>query len=183
MSQGAHRALAATLCLALVAAIAGGCGNNTSDKSVTEGEPLELGDLSINVQLTRFLNPTDPEDRQYLVGEQVPPPAGKDYLGVFMQIHNGGDQAVALPGAADLKVIDTTGAAYAALPSDSDFALPLGTMLAGHATAPAPDSAAGSGPIQGSVVLFLVDQAASENRPLELNILADGEKGTVELDI
>jgi hypothetical protein len=183
MSRGAHRALAATLCLALIAVIAAGCGNNTSDKSVTEGEPLELGNLSINVQLTRFLNPTDPEDRQYLVGAQVPPPPGKDYLGVFMQIHNGGDRAVALPTAADMRVVDTTGVAYPPLPSHSGFALALGTMLAGHATAPSPDSPAGSGPIQGSVVLFLVDQGVSENRPLELHILADGEKGTVELDI
>ena len=41
---------------------------------VVEGEPLELGDLQYNVQLTRFLNPDDTEDAEYLVGQPPPTP-------------------------------------------------------------------------------------------------------------
>ena len=36
---------------------------------VVEGEPLELGELDYNVQITRFLNPDDAEDAEYLVGQ------------------------------------------------------------------------------------------------------------------
>jgi hypothetical protein len=49
---------------------------------------------------------------------------------------------------------------------------------------PTIDSAAASGPIKGSMLLYLVDEQATENRPLELEIPGpDGETGTVALDL
>ena len=47
----------------------------------------------------------------------------------------------------------------------------------------AKSSASGQGPIQGSLVLFLIPDDASENRPLELVIPGDGGPATVELDL
>ena len=46
------------------------------------------------------------------------------------------------------------------------------------------DSPPQQGPIEGSLVLFLLPDDASENRPLTLEIESpDGEKGEVKLDL
>jgi hypothetical protein len=180
--RGWTGALAIALSLAVVLVGAAGCGEEEK-KNVVEGEPLELGDLKLNVQITRFLNPSDREDGDYLAGQQVPPPAGQEYLGVFIEIDNEGSEDARLPTAADLSVVDTTGQAYEALDSESPFALDLGGNIDAHSEVPAPDTPAASGPTQGSIVLFLVPANVGENRPLELEISYQGEDGTIELDI
>jgi hypothetical protein len=180
--RGRTGALAIALSLAVVLVGAAGCGEEEK-KNVVEGEPLELGDLKLNVQITRFLNPSDREDGDYLAGQQVPPPAGQEYLGVFIEIDNEGSEDARLPTAADLSVVDTTGQAYEALDSESPFALDLGGNIDAHSEVPAPDTPAASGPTQGSIVLFLVPANVGENRPLELEISYQGEDGTIELDI
>jgi len=174
-------AVALVLALALVGVA--GCGGEEETHEVEEGVPLELGELEFNVQLTRFLNPTDAQDREYLEGQQVPPPPGESYLSVSMTIENKGDDPVRLPGPADMTVVDTTGAGFEALPSSSDLAVPLGSEIPGGGEVPEPGSSAESGPTQGSVVVFLVDQDVPENRPLELEIEHEGETATVTLDI
>jgi hypothetical protein len=180
--RGRTGALAIALSLAVVLVGAAGCGEEEK-KNVVEGEPLELSDLKLNVQITRFLNPSDREDGDYLAGQQVPPPAGQEYLGVFIEIDNEGSEDARLPTAADLRVVDTTGQAYEALDSESPFALDLGGNIDAHSEVPAPDTPAASGPTQGSIVLFLVPANVGENRPLELEISYQGEDGTIELDI
>jgi hypothetical protein len=180
--RGRTGALAIALSLAVVLVGAAGCGEEEK-KDVVEGEPLELSDLKLNVQITRFLNPSDREDGDYLAGQQVPPPAGQEYLGVFIEIDNEGSEDARLPTAADLSVVDTTGQAYEALDSESPFALDLGGNIDAHSEVPAPDTPAASGPTQGSIVLFLVPANVGENRPLELEISYQGEDGTIELDI
>jgi len=168
----------------LVLALVGfaGCGNDLSNEA-DEGVPIKLGDLEITVQETRFLNPSQPDDKSYLEGQQLPPPAGKSYLGVFVTIDNKGDQAVRLPANAQVSVTDTTGAAYESIPSHTPFAAPLGSELAGGDSLPAPDTPAQSGPVQGSLLIFLVDEGVSENRPLKLEIEVEGETGEITLDI
>jgi hypothetical protein len=156
------------------------CGEDEEETHVIEGEPVELGELSYNVGFTRFLNPEDPEDAEYLVGEPEPPP-GEQYLGVFMTVENEGDATAELPEA--FEVTDTTGTSYEAIESESPFALELGGELAGGEELPAPDTTAANGPIKGSMALFLVPDAATENRPLELEIASPSGDGTVELDI
>jgi hypothetical protein len=180
MRPGRKGVLALVLCLALVGIA--GCGSDVS-KEGDEGVPIQLGELEFNVQLTRFLNPTDPEDQQYLVGQQLPTPAGKSYLAVFMTIKNHGDDPVRLPTPDQMSIVDTTGAAYTALPSSTDFAVPLGSTLEGGGDIPAPGTAAASGPTQGGTVIFLVDEGITENRPLDLEIEHEGETGTIKLDI
>jgi hypothetical protein len=180
MRPGYKGALALLLAVALLGAA--GCGNDLG-KEADEGVPIKLGDLQINVQETRFLNPSQPDDKEYLVGQQVPPPSDKAYLGVFLTIHNEGDAAVRLPTDAQMSVVDTTGAAYQAIPSSTPFAAPLGTALEGGGDIPAPGTAAANGPTQGAIVLFLLPQAISENRPLKLEIDFEGETGDITLDI
>jgi len=180
MRPGRKGVLAVVLCLALVGFV--GCGNDLS-KEGDEGVPIQLGQLEFNVQLTRFLNPADPEDHEYLAGQQLPTPAGKSYLAVFMTIKNHSDDPVRLPTPDQMSIVDTTGAAYAALASSTDFAVPLGSTLEGGGDIPAPGTAAASGPTQGGIVIFLVDQGITENRPLDLEIEHEGETGTIKLDI
>jgi hypothetical protein len=67
-------------------------------------------------------------------------------------------------------VVDTRGNEYEPLESDSEFAFPLGAELGGGDELPAPDTPAASGPIKGGMILFLVDRAVTENRPIELEI-------------
>jgi hypothetical protein len=150
--------------------------------AVVEGEPLELGDLSFNIALTRFLNPKDTEDSEYLRG-LPPPPLGQDYLAVFMKVENEGDEDRRLPGEQEVRVEDTTGAEYEPVELDPVFGLDLGGIIEAGGEAPNDDTAAASGPVQGAIVLFLVDQDVSNNRPLDMIILAEGEEGLVTLDI
>lgn len=173
--------LAALIVLALVGV--GGCGGESETHEAEEGVPVELGELEVNVQLTRFLNPADAEDSEYLAGQTVPAPPSKAYLAVFMTIENLSDSDERLPGPSEIKVVDTTGAAYEAIPSDTDFAVPLGSVVPGDGEVPEPGSAGASGPTQGAIVLFLVDQLVPENRPLELEIERESETATVTLDI
>jgi hypothetical protein len=174
-------AVAIVLVLALLG-VAAGCGN-TLGKEADEGVPIQLGDLKITVQETRFLNPAQPDDKAYLQGQPLPPPANKAYLGVFLTIHNTGDGTARLPTVGQLSVVDTTGVAYPAVQSSTPFAAPLGTELAGHADMPAPDTPAANGPTQAGLVLFLMNQGVTENRPLKLEISYGGETGEITLDI
>jgi hypothetical protein len=181
MRRGNKGALA--LILALVALAVAGCGGEDLGKEAEEGVPIKLGDLEFNVQETRFLNPSQPDDSEYLAGQQLPPPATKSYLGIFLTIHNDADHAVKLPTYEETSVVDTTGVSYQAIPSSTPFAAPLDTELAGGEDIPAPDTAAASGPVQGGIVLFLVDQGVTENVPLELEIEYEGETGAITLDL
>jgi hypothetical protein len=182
MRPGHKGALALAFVLALVLVGVAGCGNSPG-KEGNEGEPIQLGELEINVQLTRFLNPADHEDKNYLTGQPLPPPGDKSYLAVFLTMKNHADSETGIPTPEQMTVVDTTGAGYQAVPSHTPFAVPLGTTLAGHGVIPVPDSPAESGPAQGAIVLFLVDKGVSENRPLKLEIEHDGETGDITLDI
>jgi len=197
--------LALVLCAAFVVA---GCGEE-EELQVVEGEPLELGEVSYNVQITRFLNPGDSEDEGYLAGQQPPKP-GEAYLGVFLTIENDGDEEADVPYA--FKVRDTQAAEnsshglgiYDPIPSSSVYALQLPgqdesasggfeegavedlqpTTIPAGDELPVANSTAATGVIGGAMLLFLVDQEVAENRPLELEVPGEGgERGFIELDI
>jgi hypothetical protein len=188
--------LLALLLVAAALAVVAGCGAE-EELEVVEGEPLELGELRYNVQITRFLNPGDPEDQGYLRGQDFPP-AAEAYLGVFLTVENEGEETAELPE--DFRVVDTAGDEYEPIESESPFALPLPghaedaesaapedeepTSIEPGGEIPEPDTIPSYGPIGGSMLLFQVDEAVTENRPLELEIRGEGgETGLVELDI
>jgi hypothetical protein len=175
-----RRLQAATLVLALsLSLVLAACGEEEATE-VVEGEPLELGELSYNVQITRFLNPDDTEDAEYLVG-QPPPEPGTDYLGVFMVVDNEGDEAY--PSADQYVVHDTQDNRYEPLDSDSPYALDIGATVPEEGQLPLLDTTAQSGPNQGSLVIFQIDESASENRPLKLLISGEDSSGEVILDL
>jgi hypothetical protein len=177
--------LGAILALAVPVAagvLLSGCNTNPEDTlHAEEGQAMKLGDLLYNVQITRILNPGDPEDAAYLAG-QPQPSRDQYYLGVFMRIQNEGDTSQRVP--TDFTVADTGGTEFKPLQSRSLFALDLGGTVAPDGELPEPESTAANGPIQGSMVLFRIDGAAIQDRPLTLDIPSStGSVGEVELDI
>jgi hypothetical protein len=181
MTRGPLRRLLSFVAVSATLALGAGCGEEES-LEVEEGEPVELGELSYNVQLTRFLNPAVSEDEAYLHG-QPEAPAGQSYLAVFMLIENEGDE----PGPVDpgeMRIVDTRDSSFEPVESTSEYALQPGATVPADGELPEPGSIAASGPIQGSMVLFLVREEITENRPVELEIPGPtGETGLVELDI
>lgn len=166
--------------LALLPIAAAGCGEEESEATVNEGEPLELGEMAYNVQITRFLNPSSPEDATYLKG--APPLGeGEQYLAVFMQVENHGEEAESIPQ--PFKVVDTRGRVYVQEKVDNPFALPVGTSVPPGESVPGPESAAANGPIEGAMMLFIVDEGATENRPLQLRVPGSDDVGAIELDL
>ena len=170
---------ALALALAVIAAAVSACGEE-AESEVVEGEPIELGDLEYNVQITRFLNADDTEDAEYLVG-QPPAAPGTEYLGVFLVIENQTEEP--LPSATGYTVIDTLDQEFDSVESESPYALDIGAEVPAERQLPIPDTTAATGPNQGSLLIFPVDEGVSENRPLELEIESPDGTGTVILDI
>ena len=173
------------LVLALVgfAAASSGCGDEPTAEA-KEGEPLELGDVEYSIQITRELNRFSPEDASYLEGA----PRlrhGEEYLGVFMQVSNNGEEAAVVPD--PFKIVDTRGRVYDQVftwPKErSSAALRPGTPVLPDETVPGPETAARNGPIEGSLVLFAIDEAANENRPLVLHVPGPDGVGEIVLDL
>lgn len=159
--------------------LASGCGEE-AETEVMEGEPLELGDLHYNVQITRFLNPSSDEDAAYLQG--APPlEKGQQYLAVFMQIENTGDEDAVVPF--PFEIVDTRDERYTQDRVDNDFALVPDTPIPADGTVPGLEDPARTGPVEGSMILFRIDEAATENRPLKLEVVNGDESGEIELDL
>ena len=158
----------------------GVAGASVVNEEAVEGEPLELGEVSYNVQITRFLNPDDAEDSEYLVG-QPPAPPGTSYLGVFLVIENESDEP--RPSATDYTVRDTLDEEFEFAESESPYALEVGAEVPADGQLPIPNSTAATGPNQGSLLIFPVADDVSENRPLKLEIETFDGVGEVILDI
>ena len=167
--------------LALAVPVAG-CGEEEGEGTpeAVEGEPLHVGELIYNVSITRFLNPNITEDRAYLAGAPEEP-TGKSYLGVFLQIKNETDEAHT--SADEYTIVDGSHQVYEPFDLETEFSLDVGAEVPPGGVIPEPDSVAAAGPTQGALILFLVDDDVSEERPLELEVVAEGAEGTVELDI
>jgi len=177
----ARRISIALVALAALALPVAGCGSEEEELDVIEGEPIEADDVRYNVVLSRFLNPDDTEDKAYVEGHPAPPP-DTQYFGVFLQIENEGEEDTVLPD--EMTITDTVDNRYDPLESESPYALPLGAPLLAGEVFPEANSIAADGPTQGNLVLFLIQEASTENRPLELDIpLPSGKVGVVELDI
>jgi hypothetical protein len=174
------RLLPALAVLVLVAAVVSACDTEPDKSNLSEGEPFELGDLQYNVLFSRFLNPDDIEDSSYLLGQPAPKPH-ELYLGVFLEVINKGSEPAPLPKS--LTVNDTANNEYVSLPSESLYSLGLGGELGPEDQAPADDSTAQAGPIEGSMVLFVIPDAATQDRPLTLVIPGEDGPAEVELDI
>ncbi len=170
--------LAALACATMALALSA-CGWSSDSKSVAEGDPVKLGDVQYKVVFSRLLNPNDAEDSAYLVGQPAPPRNGS-YFGVFLQAQNSAKTPRRVP--TSMKITDVTHNVYAALPTKSLYALPLGGTIEAEDQLPTLDSTPQQGAIEGSLVLFRLPDSASDNRPLTLNIPGPGGPAKVSLD-
>lgn len=181
--------LAAALLGALTLAA---CGEDTypTEHGHGEGAYIQAGPLIYQVQLSRQLEPGNIEDAQYLEGlpADEPPLEGDElWFGVWLRVQNATDEDHR--SASEFRIVDTLGTEYhpIELPSANPYAYASTSIQReqGQPLYPDPDSGAGSGPIQGSMLLFRLNTSVYANRPIELEIASPdgGEPSTVELDL
>jgi hypothetical protein len=176
--------------LAAVALLAAGCGDKTSVTTTaeTEGLYMDAGPLLYQVQISRYLNPADPEDAAYLEGlpEGTPkqPAKGEVWFAVFIQVRNVTQQTQ--QPTTQFTIKDTQGAEFEPIAIDTKlnpFAY-AAEPLAPGGIIPGPETPAYNGPIQGSMILFKLKTDSLQNRPLTLYIDdGAGHVATIDLDL
>jgi hypothetical protein len=178
------------LCLLAAAAIAAlaGCANKIETRTLgeTEGIYIDVGELKYQVQLSRILNPTGTEDRAYFQGLPAGEAATAEqaWFAIFLRVQNTTDRTLA--PANEFEIVDTQEKAFTPLPLQDNLFAYKPLALAPKAIIPAADSIAGEGVIQGALLLFKVDIASLQNRPLEFRIRSvqhPDEVGIVDLDV
>ena len=184
-----QRSVLVVLLLSSAAAV-GACRTEQhgATQADSEGLYLDVGELKYQVQVSRPLNPSDPEDRGYLTG--IPPAAqglagDETWFGVFLLVQNETDHPH--PAATEFEIEDTSGNLFAPLEvTGSNVFAYRPRIVPPEGQIPEPESAAASGPIQGAMLLFKLKAATLDNRPLELTIRSPQDPqrhGTVELDV
>jgi hypothetical protein len=139
---------------------------------------LYVGALVYEVQVSRELNPFNPEDAAYLQG--VPAAerklgVGQEWFAVFMQVYN------------DITISDTQNNRYTPieLGEMNQFAFRAG-MVSPNGQLPAPGTIADDDPAQGQLLLYKIQIASLDNRPLEIKIVSPenaAESASAELDV
>jgi hypothetical protein len=148
---------------------------------------VDAGPLTYQVQVSRALNPFSTEDAQYLAGipkaQSIPP--SQLWFAVFVWAKNQTNRT--LTTSDRFAIVDSAGTVYRPWPLNpqvNPYAWSA-QQLQPDATEPGPDTTAGDGPIDGSLVLFRLSDAVYSNRPLTLDIFAPGQPkpSTVSLDL
>ena len=180
------------LLLVLAAAlVAGGCGNKleTRTSGATEGLYIDVGELKYQVQISRILNPSDVEDRNYLTNlpaGTLPPKGDEAWFGVWLRVENTSSKK-SLPTASNFEIRDTQGATYRPYQQTGNvFAYQPVDRLGPNTVLPDQEAPAGFGPIQGSLLLFKLTTTTLANRPLEFRIISPTDPkniGVVDLDV
>jgi hypothetical protein len=182
--------LSAAALLAALALAACGTAKQPTTQGDSEGSYIKAGSLVYQVEMSRELNASNVEDAEYLRGLAAGTPrlAGdEEWFGVWLRVQNVTHRSA--PSASQFKIVDTTGAEYTPtpLPPTNLFAYQSVSVQGdkGQPVQPDPNTAAGSGPINGSMLLFKLRTAVYANRPLELEITppGGGSPSSVVLDL
>jgi hypothetical protein len=175
------------LFLLLIGVALASCGQISHPTHVDgEGEYVDAGPITYQVQVSRQLNPFAPDDRQFLAGASGPPPsASQEWFGIWLWANNQGHNDATTTNSFD--IVDTQGNKYYPIPINTQlnpFAWTSQT-LAPNGTAPIPSTASFYVPSQGGLVLFKLNATVYSNRPLTLQIYAPGQAqpSTVSLDL
>jgi hypothetical protein len=180
------------LAVVLIALVAAGCGGDSKSVKTTaetEGLYLDIGGLTYQIEMSRYMNVNDIEDSEYLKGlpsSTAQPAANEVWFGVWVRVQNQTDKP--LPSANTWEIRDTQDNIFRPIPIDTDinpFAFKPGIEVPSQSVIPFPSSAAGQGPIQGSLLLFKLKTDTLQNRPLELRFSngQQGQTGTYDLDV
>ena len=180
-----RRLLGALVLLVLVAA---GCGSGTGVQTTaeTEGLYLDIDGLTYQIEMSRYMNQADLEDREYFVGlpnGTAQPAADETWFGVWVRVEN--QTGRTLPSADRWEIHDTLDNVYRPIPMDANINpfvyraqdVPAGNVL------PKPSTAAGQGPTQGLLMIFKIKTDSLQNRPLELKFGTGSLEGTYDLDV
>ena len=183
----------------LLALVAAGCGQDENTSGTmgeiegtavadTEGIYLDVNNLKYQIEMSRYMNANDIEDREYLKGlpaGTTPPGGDETWFGVWVRVENVTDEPH--PVADNWEIRDTLDNVYRPVPLDdtnvftlqTDVDVPPGEVL------PLKSSASGQGPIQGSLLLFKIKTDSLQNRPLELrfNNGAGSQTGVYDIDV
>jgi hypothetical protein len=172
--------------IALLATAFAGCGiEDYIHEAETEGIYVDVGNLVYQVQMSRFLNPDDVEDREYLMGLPAGTtpqlPGDEIWFGVWMRVKNYSNDT--LTPSDDFTIVDTEENEFRPIElDDTNVFAYRPTPLGPDEVKPRPDTAAASGPIQGSLILFKLTTDSLQNRPLKLEIEQAGQQ-TAEIDL
>ncbi len=134
---------------------------------------LYVGPLTYEVQISRELNPANSEDAAYLTGltaQQRKLEPGEEWFAVFMQVYNATNQDH--QDANEFTITDTQHNTYTplALGEANQYAYRPGTVPA-HNQIPLPGTIADDAGAQGALLLYKIQIASLDNRPLELKIV------------
>lgn len=183
----------AVLAALLVSVGLAACGNHPDEDAPIkrlegEGFYLSLGELKYQVQGSRQLNRADQQDRALLVGvpeDERGLERDEVWFAVFVQVEN--ESGEALRPSDEIKVVDTQEREFEPVDLDDDNPfeyrpsepIPPGRIL------PLRDTPGFDSSVRGALLLFKLDLAALDNRPLELEI--DGrhvdQVGIIDLDV
>lgn len=178
------------LALPIIASVAvtglSACGDDgPTSVAELEGTSITVGKLEYQVQISRQLNPTDVEDRDYLQG--VPPiqeglKPDEVWFGIFVRVKNPSDKTVQT--AEEITLADTLEKTYFPVHTESVVAYKQ-TMLTPGDLFPHANEISAYGPTQGKLILFKLTNATLDNRPLELTIHAPQgeEEGEIRIDV
>ncbi len=176
-----------TLVGAVLAAMTLAACSSTEEEPIRHGEfesvNVETGNLLYQVQMSRELNPAATDDRQYLEGV-VDSELGDDeeWFGVWVRVENATDDPQ--EAAEDFHVVDAEGNEYEPVEIDDTNPFKYEPVeISGKASndvpvLPQPETASGSGPNQGALLLFKLRYETYQNSPVELEIEPpDGSEG------
>lgn len=182
--------LTAAALLAALALVACGGAKNPTHHGESEGAYIQAGPIVYQVQMSRELEPSNVEDVEYLTGLPADEPRLRGdelWFGVWLRAQNITDEAHR--SADEFKIVDTLGTEYEPieLPATNPFSYQPALIQAeaGQPVYPDPESGAGSGPINGSMLLFKLNTDVYADRPIELEITppGGGEASSVVLDL
>jgi hypothetical protein len=193
-----HRRKTLSVALALLAALAlGGCGDSHTrvttgtyaGESGASAPYLNVGPLIYQVQLSRELNPANNEDAAYLEGlsaAQRTLVPGQEWFAVFLEVYN--ESSIAQPVATSPTISDSEGNIYTPVLPDlsNQFAYRAGTIVPAGNQLPLPGSVAADGAAQGVLLLYKIQVASLDNRPLKLKIVDPTDAlqtASAELDV
>jgi hypothetical protein len=187
-----HTLLLILVLTAGVLAIAlGGCGRSTltgvsQDELSAGGEPyFNLGNVTYQIEISRQLNPFGVEDVQYLAGvkDAQDLPANQLWFGVFLWAKNQDKQ---VQNTADtFEIVDSGGTVYRPTPLNASVNPYAWTKqaLSQNQIEPLPGSTASNGSTGGGLILFKLNDAVYDNRPLTLKIFKPGDPKPADISL
>jgi hypothetical protein len=195
------RRLSILACALVVALAVAACGSNSHHNAplagtlaghevgseVNNGEYIQAGPITYQLQVSRELNPYSGQDSWYVKGLPAgftPPDANQLWYGVFLWAKNQHHKAYRTSD--NFKIVDTQGLTYYPIKLNPALNPYVWTsqLLPYEGTYPVQDSVQSLGESQGGLVLFKLNSSAYSDRPLTFYILNHhGQKlGSISLD-